>query len=90
MLYRWDSDAVHVSAAGLGQLADQSVEGVTILGVAGSTDLWLGRLAATWDVACDLYEVVARQLRVTMDEWDDQRSAARAHIESLGIDTALV
>jgi hypothetical protein len=90
ILYRWDSDAVHASTPGLGQLTDNSVEGVTILGVAGSTDVWLGRLAATWDVACDLYEVVTRQLGVTMEGWETQRAAAQADLESLGIDTAYV
>ena len=77
MIYRWESDAVHVSTAGLGQLADQSLEGVTVLGVAGTTDQWVARMVATWDTACDLYEIVTRQLGVKMERWEEIRKKAQ-------------
>jgi hypothetical protein len=72
IVWRWESDVAHLSTTGLGQLADKTGP-TTVIGGAGRPDQALARLAATWDVASDLYELVAHALDIELPGWEEHR-----------------
>lgn len=80
--YRWDSDAVHVSTTGLGQLA-LTIGNATYLGVAGDPDQELSRLVTAWMSAADLYELVATAFGLDLPDWDVKRSEVEQELATL-------
>jgi hypothetical protein len=82
ILYRWDSDAVHVSTTGIGQLAQEDGE-FTLLGVHGEPPQQLSRLVAAWAAAADLYEIVFDNFGLLVPEWATKRDEAEATLTHL-------
>jgi hypothetical protein len=82
ILYRWNSDVVHVSTTGLGQLVDRSGP-VSVIGGIGRPDHSLARLAATWDVASDFFGLVANALDMELPGWEEQRRTSLRELTAL-------
>jgi hypothetical protein len=82
ILYRWESDVVHASTTGLGQLVNQSGP-ITVVGVPGNPGQLLARLVATWEAACDLQKLVAEVLNYDLPGWEEQRQSALDELTAL-------
>lgn len=82
ILYRWDSDAVHVSTTGIGQLAQADGE-FMLVGVPGEPAQQLSRLVAAWATAADLYEIVVDHFGLVIPNWATKRDEAETTLTHL-------
>jgi len=83
VIYRWDSDAVHSSLTGLGYLVDHTLDEVVELGNGGDVGGRLARIVAAWDIAGDLYEIVADELGFALAGWAEQHQQSTETLEAL-------
>ena len=80
-IYRWDSDAVHVSSLALSGLTTETEFVIEVRDDAPPESL-LPRLGAAWGAFCDLIDIAVEHLPVDMDGWSELRdSGSKVYLE---------